>query len=220
MTIEVLVAHAEGLARAGIAQILETAGDLSVAGQAASAIQAVQLSKRLGPNVVVLDGASPELGRPALIRSITELPSTDVLMLTPTRPDATLLHALTAGAVGLLPMDAAADQLLHAVRLIAHGRGFMDPTVVRPLVRAATHRTPDEADSLDERFTSLLTPREQEVLVHVGRGLSNLDIAKQLMLSENTVKTHVSRMLTKLGLRSRVEAALTIRDSWPASDAG
>ncbi|MFE9023660.1 LuxR C-terminal-related transcriptional regulator [Streptomyces sp. NPDC007808] len=217
MTIQVLVACAGGLARAGIVRILDSAADLSVIGQAAHAAQAARLSRQLAPQVVVLEGTSAELEQPAVVRSITEPASTDVLLLTPADADsATLWRALSVGVVGLLPMDAAADQLLHAVRLIAQGGGFLDSTVVRPLVRAAARHTPPRADSLGEEFTGVLTPREQQVLVCVGQGMSNMDIAKKLLVSENTVKTHVSRMLTKLGLRSRVEAALTIRGTWSA----
>jgi DNA-binding NarL/FixJ family response regulator len=219
MTTELLVAHGEGLARAGIIQILEGTGEFTVVSQTGSSIQAVQLSRTLRPDIVVLDGGSHELGHPAVIRAITELPSSDVLLLTPARSDGALLRALSAGAVGLLPMDASSDELLHAVQLIAQGQGFIDPTVIRTLVHSAAHQTPDETVTSDERFTGLLTPREQQVLACVGEGLSNIDIAKRLMVSENTVKTHVSRMLAKLGLRSRVEAALSIRDSWHSRDA-
>ncbi|MFE0808833.1 LuxR C-terminal-related transcriptional regulator [Streptomyces sp. NPDC058848] len=214
MTVRILVAHAEGLARAGIVRILHSDEDVSVVAEAASGSQAVQLTRRLRPDITIIDGSQPGLGSPDVIRDIAEHNTTDVLVLTPNHVDGAVLQALNAGAVGFLPMDTDAQQLIDAVRLIADGLGFMDPTVIRALVNATANKGPEELVTLDNRFARVLTPREQEVLVYVSQGLSNLEIADLLTVSENTVKTHVSRVLGKLGLRSRVEAALSVRDSW------
>ncbi|MFE6738004.1 LuxR C-terminal-related transcriptional regulator [Streptomyces tubercidicus] len=219
MTTRLLVAHGEGLARAGIIQILKDVEDMSVVAQAATSSQMVQLSKQLRPDIAIVDGGSAELGRPDAIRGIAEFGATDVLLLTPTRIDGNILRMLTVGVVGLLPMDASPKDLLHALRLIATGYGFIDPAVIRPLVQAATYQTPEESITSDDRFAGILTPRERQVLACVGQGYSNMEIAQRFTLSENTVKTHVSRVLGKLGLRSRVEAALIVRNSWITQDA-
>ncbi|WP_171113008.1 MULTISPECIES: response regulator transcription factor [Streptomyces] len=214
------MAHAEGLARAGIVRILHGDEEMSVVAEAASGSQAVHLSKRLQPDIAIIDGGRQGLGSPEVIKDIAELGSTDVLMLTPHQVEDALLQALSAGAVGFLPMDTDAQQLLHVIRLIAGGLGFMDPTVIRSLVNAAANLGPEELVTLDDRFARVLTPREQQVLAYVSQGFSNLEIADLLTVSENTVKTHVSRVLGKLGLRSRVEAALSVRNSWVRQRAG
>ncbi|MFE9023650.1 LuxR C-terminal-related transcriptional regulator [Streptomyces sp. NPDC007808] len=214
MTIRILVAHTEGLARAGIVRILHSDEEISVVAEAASGSQAVHLTRRLRPDIAIIDGGRLGLGSPDVIRDIADLGTTDVLVLTPNQVDGAILQSLSAGAVGFLPMDTDAQQLIHVIRLIADGLGFMDPTVIRALVNAAANVGPEDLVTLDDRFARVLTPREQQVLAYVSQGLSNLEIAALLTVSENTVKTHVSRVLGKLGLRSRVEAALSVRDSW------
>ncbi|WP_344628724.1 response regulator transcription factor [Streptomyces glaucosporus] len=213
MTIKLLVAHAEGLTRTGIVQILQTAGDMAVVAQAATRHQMTRLTALCRPDIVVMDGGSGEFCEPEAIRETIGTPA-DVLLLTPPRLDGRLLRALEAGAVGFVPMDSTARELHNAVRLIAGGNGFMDPTIIRPLTRVISRRTAREAEPSDDRISALLTPRERQVLAFIGQGLPNARIAQQLMVSENTVKTHVSRLLAKLGLHSRVEAALAVRDGW------
>ncbi|KIZ19532.1 LuxR C-terminal-related transcriptional regulator [Streptomyces natalensis] len=207
-----LVAHTEGLMRTGIAQILQAADDMTVVAQAATRDQMVRLGLLCRPDVVVMDGGSAEFADPITIWEMTRTLA-DVLLLTPPGFDAKLLRALEAGAVGLLPTTATAGELHHAVRLIAAGKGFIDPTIIRPLSRAVGGRAGARALVSEERLSDLLTPRERQVLACISQGLPNARIAQQLMVSENTVKTHVSRLLAKLGLRSRVEAALAVKDN-------
>ncbi|MFI6013466.1 LuxR C-terminal-related transcriptional regulator [Streptomyces sp. NPDC051243] len=210
MTIRILVAHAEGLARAGIIQLLGTLGDMRVVAQASTPAQTIRMSRLTEADVAIVDGSSHAFTRPETIGAVVRA-GTDVLVLTPPHPDARVLEAWEAGAVGFLPMDSQTGDLGRALLMIAEGHGFMDPTIIRPLTRALG-RQADEAPLTDSRLAEVLTPRERQVLAFLGEGRSNAEIAQRLMVSENTVKTHVSRLLAKLGLRSRVEAALAVRD--------
>ncbi|WP_434599920.1 LuxR C-terminal-related transcriptional regulator [Streptomyces sp. A5-4] len=212
MTIHLTVAHTEGLMRTGIVRILREADDMEVVAQVATRSQLAHSNAMQHSDIVVMDGSCRELCNPQTIREITST-TTDVLLLTSDSPDGMILRALEAGAVGFLPVNSSASELYRAIRLIAEGNGFIDPTIIRPLTRAINRTTTEEAVASDARLMSLLTPREHQVLVFLARGLPNASIAQQLKVSENTVKTHVSRLLAKLGLRSRVEAALAIRDS-------
>ncbi|MFD9905279.1 LuxR C-terminal-related transcriptional regulator [Streptomyces sp. NPDC059063] len=165
-------------------------------------------------DVMIIDGSDAELSNSAVIREIAVSQKTDVLLLMPKKLDGNVLRALSAGAVGILPMDAGAGELVAAIRLIAAGHGYLDPIAIRPLVRTAAHQDVEQTLTADDRFAKVLTTREKQVLTYVGQGMSNADIAQRLTVSENTVKTHVSRVLSKLRLRSRVEAALAVRNSW------
>lgn len=210
--IHLLVAHTERLMRTGIVQILQAVGDMSVVAQAATRNEMFQLDARSPLDIVVMDASSEEFSNAETIRELVA-GGTDVLLLTQPDVGANVMSALEAGAVGLLPMDSPPEQLHHAVRLIAAGGGFVDPGIVRPLMRMIGRRGVEDLVDTDIRLRTLLTPRERQVLAFVGEGLPNAYIARQLMVSENTVKTHVSRLLGKLGLRSRVEAALLVNGS-------
>lgn len=213
MAIRLAIAHAGGLARAGIVQILQAAGDMSVVSFAVDREQLLSL-RFVNVDVIVIDGTDSELSSPSVIREIAVSRSTDVLLLMPKKLDSNLLRAISAGAVGILPSDAGTSELVAAIRLIAAGHGYLDPIAIRPLVKAAAHQNMEHTLTADDRFAKVLTTREKQVLIYVGQGMSNADIAQRLTVSENTVKTHVSRVLSKLHLRSRVEAALAVRNSW------
>ncbi|MCP3821634.1 response regulator transcription factor [Streptomyces sp. A3M-1-3] len=193
--------------------ILRGCPELDVVGEAAEAVQAVQLARILCPDVIVMDSGVRVSDNARVIGAIRRQTQADVLVMTTQGVDRDVLRALSAGAVGYLLSESSATELVNAVRLIAQGQGFIDPAAVRRLAGAVADRTellPAEVD--EEQIRSRLTSREIEVLGYVRSGLSNLQIANRLDVSENTIKTHVSRTLTKLGLRSRVEAALAVRD--------
>ncbi|MEU9603337.1 response regulator transcription factor [Streptomyces sp. NPDC048057] len=208
MTVPLLVAHPEGLTRGGVVQLLRAAQDMTVVAQAATPEQVVRMTDLHRPRVVVWDGSSPGFSDPETLREVVG-PVTDVLLLTPSRVDRDVVRALEAGVVGFVPMNSSAAELHHAVRLVASGSGYMAPDIVRPLASAVGWRNAPTALSLGHK----LTPREGQVLGFLSQGLSNARIAQELVVSENTVKTHVSRLLAKLGLRSRVEAVIAVRDA-------
>jgi DNA-binding NarL/FixJ family response regulator len=205
--ITVLIADDQQMVRRGFRVILEAEPDIRVVAEAGDGREAVELVRRYTPAVALLDIRMPVLDGLRAAREVIALsPGTRVLILTTFDADEYVYEALRGGASGFLLKDAPADQLITAVRSLAAGDALIDPVITRRLISrfALAARGPA---GLPEELRPL-TARELEVLRLVARGLSNVEIARELVVEENTVKTHVSRILTKLGLRDRVQAVV------------
>jgi DNA-binding NarL/FixJ family response regulator len=205
--IRVLIADDQALVRAGFHAILETQPDIEVVGEAADGAEAVELARALGPDVVLMDVRMPALdGIEATQRLLREAQPPKVLMLTTFDLDEYLYKAMRAGASGFLLKDVPRDQLINAVRTVVRGDALLAPALVRRLVDDFVRRPPP--GSRVPPHLEALSQREREVLKLIARGLSNLEIADRLFLSEATVRTHVGHILAKLGLRDRVQAVV------------
>src|SRR5579862_6334389 len=205
--ISVLIADDQQMVRRGFRVILETEQGISVVAEAGDGREAVELARRHLPAVALLDIRMPILdGLRAARQVIAVSPETRVLILTTFDADEYVYEALRGGASGFLLKDAPADQLVTAVRSLAAGDALIDPAITRRLISRFALAARGPAGLPDE--LRQLTARELEVLRLVARGLSNLEIARELVVEENTVKTHVSRILMKLGLRDRVQAVV------------
>ena len=205
--IRVVLAEDQPMVRAGFRALLDSRSDIEVVGEAATGAQALEQVRALHPDVVVMDIRMPEMDGLQATRRITadpSLSSTRVLMLTTFELDEYVFGALDAGASGFLLKGGEPADLLHAIRVIASGDSLLAPSVTRRLIDTYVSRprllTKTTHDGLDE-----LTTREREVLHLVATGLTNAEIAGALQLSPLTAKTHVSRILTKLGARDRVQ---------------
>jgi DNA-binding NarL/FixJ family response regulator len=216
MTIRVVVADDQEIVRAGFSALLDTQPDITVVGSAADGEEAVRVCRAQRPDVVVMDVRMPTMdGIEATRRLVADQDdgagAVRVLMLTTFDLDEHVYDALAAGASGFLLKDLPAERLFDAVRVVASGEALLAPTVTRRLIGEFARmrpRLPRQPERLRE-----LTPRETEVLSLVAEGLSNTEIADRLVVSEETVKTHVSRVLMKLGLRDRTQAVVIAYES-------
>ncbi|WP_026925005.1 response regulator [Glycomyces arizonensis] len=209
--ITVLLADDHAAVRAGLRMLLDSADDIEVVGEAADGAEAVEQARLLDPDVVVMDVRMPRkdgIAAAAELRGVA-----DVLVLTSYGDDANVFDALRAGASGFLLKDADAATLVDAVRVVARGEGLISPAVTRNLIAEFGRARPSYAPiPVDGEGLASLTPRETEVLALIGEGLSNAEIAAELGMAESTVKSHVTRVLAKLDLGSRVQAAIYARE--------
>jgi DNA-binding NarL/FixJ family response regulator len=207
VSISVLLADDQSMVRAGFRMILESQPDIEVIGEAANGEQAADSVRRLRPDVVLMDIQMPGGDGLQATRHISENPelATRVVILTTFERDEYVFEALQAGASGFLLKNAPPEQLVDAVRVVAAGEALLAPSVTRRIIEQFARR-PVEAD-VRERVASL-TQREREVLVMLARGKSNSELAAALFVTEGTIKTHLSSLLAKLGLRDRVQAVV------------
>ena len=214
MTIGVLVADDEALVRAGFTVLVGAAPDLDVVGEAANGAEAVRLVGELQPDVVLMDVRMPVMdGLEATARIAAAHPSggVRVLVVTTFDQDEVVFEALRAGAAGFVLKDTPPERLLDAIRVVAAGEALLAPTVTRRLIAEFArrpHPEPSRAPGLDD-----LTDREREVLLAVAAGLTNAELAERLYVSPATVKTHVGRLLTKLGARDRTQLVVIAYES-------
>ncbi|MFD5744720.1 response regulator [Streptomyces massasporeus] len=206
MTIRVVVADDQELVRSGFAMILDVQPDIEVVAEAGDGGEAVEAVRRHAPDVALLDIRMPRVDGIEACRAISAAGDCRTVMLTTFDSDEYVYEALHAGASGFLLKDVRRDDLVHAVRVVARGDSLLAPSVARRLVEqytrpAARPRRPDPR--LD-----VLTVRERETLLLLARGLSNAEIAAELVVSDHTVKTHVGNVLAKLGLRDRIQAVI------------
>ncbi|MFI8090889.1 response regulator [Streptomyces sp. NPDC086080] len=212
--IRVLVADDQQMVRQGFTVLLNTQPDIEVVGQAVDGLDAVARVAELAPDVVLMDIRMPELdGIGATARITTATPDIRVLVLTTFDLDEYVYEALRAGASGFLLKDASADQLAEAVRVVAAGDALLAPGVTRRLIAEFSRLDPRPRSTPPGQRVGELTDRETEVLALIAQGLSNAEIAVRLVVAEQTVKTHVGRILVKLGLRDRTQAAVFAYES-------
>jgi DNA-binding NarL/FixJ family response regulator len=208
VSVRVLIADDQALVRTGFRKILESEPDLEVVGEAADGAEAIERVAVLRPDVVLMDIRMPRVDGLEATRRIAG--RTRVLILTTFDIDEYVYEALRAGASGFLLKDAPADQLVTGIRVVAHGDSLLAPSITRRLIEQFARRPPPSArpDTVAE-----LTTRELEVLRLLARGLSNAEIAHELIIGDATVKTPVARLLQKLGLRDRVQAVVLAYES-------
>ncbi|MEU6992843.1 response regulator transcription factor [Streptomyces sp. NPDC046465] len=213
MTIRVLIADDQIMVRQGFSVLLDAEPDIEVTGQAVDGADAVAQVAELAPDVVLMDIRMPELSGIEATRRITAAqPDVRVLVLTTFDLDEYVYEALRAGASGFLLKDASAHQLAEAVRVVAAGDALLAPGITRRLIAEFSRMDGAPRGPLRSRVGEL-TERETEVLALIARGLSNAEIAARLVVAEQTVKTHVGRILVKLGLRDRTQAAVFAYES-------
>jgi DNA-binding NarL/FixJ family response regulator len=206
--ISVLIADDQALVRGGLRMIIDAQQDMHVVGEAENGADAVATTESVEPDVVLMDIRMPQLDGIAATRRLAEQgpPKTRVLMLTTFDEDQLVYEAMRAGASGFLLKSAPPARLTEAIRIIAAGEALLAPSITRRLVEDFVRRPPPGEEAPPE--LTELTEREREVLALVARGLSNAEIAAELVVSEATVKTHVNHVLGKLNLRDRVQAVV------------
>jgi DNA-binding NarL/FixJ family response regulator len=208
--VRIVVADDHQIVRSGFAGLLDTQPDFTVVGTASGGAEAIRVCREASPDVVLMDVRMPGMDGIEATRKLIG-PSGDrprILILTTFDLDDYVYDALRAGASGFLLKDVTAEQLFHAVRVIAAGEALLAPTVTRRLIREFASQRPRTDSSRAARLATL-TPRETQVLRLMAEGLSNPEIAARFVVTEETVKTHVSRILAKLGLRDRTQAVVT-----------
>ena len=207
MSVRVVIADDQSLVRAGLRKLLEVDAGIEVVAEAGNGREVVECVHALRPDVVVMDIRMPDVDGLEATRRLAEIaPATRVLILTTFGIDEYVYEALRAGASGFLLKDTPAEELLAGVRIVARGDALLDPAITRAVIEQyarAPRRRPELARRLDD-----LTAREREVLDLLARGLSNAEIASELVVGDGTLKTHVARILQKLGLRDRVQAVV------------
>jgi len=204
----VLIADDQALVRVGLRKIFESEGDMTVVGEVGDGADAVAEARRARPDVVLMDIRMPVLdGIEATRRIVGAQPATRVLVLTTFGLDGYVYDALRAGASGFMLKDAPPEEIVAAVRIVASGEALLAPAVTRSVIEEFARQQP-AVPSAPPRAVEELTPREKEVLELLVRGLSNPEICERLVISDATVKTHVARILQKLGLRDRIQAVI------------
>jgi DNA-binding NarL/FixJ family response regulator len=202
----VLIADDDHLMRAGLLAVLESDAHIEVVGQAATGREAIALTRRHAPDVVLMDVQMPDLDGIAATRELAGVsPAARVLILTTFEEDDYIFDGLRAGASGFLLKRTRPEELIRAVHTVAAGESLLSPSVTRRVIDRVAEQT---APHGGEEIVGDLTPREREVLELLAGGLSNAEIAETLVIEESTVKTHVKRILMKLGLRDRVQAVI------------
>ncbi|MDX3107944.1 response regulator [Nonomuraea angiospora] len=206
--IRVLLADDQALVRAGFRSLLDSAADIEVVAEAANGGQAIALVRELRPDVVLMDIRMPEVDGVTATRRITDDPGlcgVRVVVLTTFAEEANVFAALRSGASGFLVKDIEPDELLHAVRIVARGDALLSPSVTRTVIARSLGAGPEARPRPEPPELALLTGREREVVRLVASGLSNDEIAAQLVVSPLTAKTHVSRAMIKVGARDRAQ---------------
>jgi DNA-binding NarL/FixJ family response regulator len=212
LSVRVVIADDQALVRAGFRKLLEVDPDIEVVAEAGDGLEAVEAVRRLEPDVVLMDIRMPGVdGLEATRRLAREQTAARVLILTTFGLTEYVYEALRAGASAFLLKDSPAEELLAAVRIVARGDALLDPAITRTVIEEL-RRKPRTADGLARKLDRL-TARELEVLQLLARGLSNAEIAAELVISDGTVKTHVARILQKLDLRDRVQAVIFAYES-------
>ncbi len=214
MTIRVVIADDQRLLRTGFRVILDAEPDITVVGEAPDGRSAVDVVRRRRPDIVLMDIRMPELDGMQAAKVILSDPELDtaILMLTTFDLNEYIYEALRIGASGFLLKDTPADRLLDAVRVVAAGDALLAPSITRRLIEQFARAARPEPGTVPAALVEL-TSRELEVLRLLARGLSNAEIAAELVLGENTIKTHVGRVLAKLGLRDRTQAVVLAYES-------
>ncbi|MGN9844003.1 response regulator [Nonomuraea sp. H19] len=208
MTVRVVIADDQELVRAGFSMILDAQPDIEVVAEAGDGAQAIAAVRAHRPDLLLLDIRMPVMDGIEAARVVCADSDCRVLMLTTFDLDDYVYDALRAGASGFLLKDVRRDDLVHAVRVVAAGQSLLSPSVTTKLIAEFTSRAIARPAAPPSERLAVLTAREQETLRMIARGLSNAEIAQTMVVSEHTVKTHVSNVLTKLGLRDRVQAVI------------
>jgi DNA-binding NarL/FixJ family response regulator len=215
VTITVLIADDQALIRSGLRAIIESEPGMAVVGEAGDGAEAVEAVRRLRPDVALMDIRMPRLDGVAATRALlrgTAPVQTRILILTTFHIDDYVTEALRAGASGFLLKEATGDQMVEAIRVVSAGEAMLAPSVTRRLLERIAQDSAASGDD-GQQIKKLLSGREVDVLRLVARGLSNAEIGATLHLAETTVKSHVQSMLTKLGVRDRLQAAVAAYDS-------
>jgi DNA-binding NarL/FixJ family response regulator len=210
VSIRVLIVDDQALVRAGFKMILESEPEIEIVGEAEDGLQAVDAARELQPDVALMDIRMPNLDGLEATRRILNGPgqAPRILMLTTFDLDEYVYEALRAGASGFMLKDTPPEQLVAAIHVVASGDALLSPAITKRVIEEFIRRPPSTIAIVPSPKVADLTARELEVLGFMARGLSNAEIARDLLVSETTVKTHVARILMKLGLRDRVQAVV------------